>query len=209
AAQAGAPRPHAPGGACRPWAGGRVGVGLGVGRGVLVLEELEYAKRRGATPYAEVLGFGMSGDAYHMTAPEANGDGARRCMVNALRDAGLSPEQVDYINAHATSTQVGDLAEARAVEALLGERAQRIPVSSTKSMTGHLLGAAGGIEAIFTVLALGDGVAPPTINLHDVDPECRLNCVPFEPQSHPMAVALSNSFGFVGTNATVVFGARP
>ncbi len=209
AAKALSTRNDDPGGASRPWDRGRDGFVLGEGAGVLVLEELEYAKRRGATPYAEVLGFGMSGDAYHMTAPEANGDGARRCMVNALRDAGLSPEQVDYINAHATSTQVGDLAEARAVEALLGERAQRIPVSSTKSMTGHLLGAAGGIEAIFTVLALGDGVAPPTINLHDVDPECRLNCVPFEPQSHPMAVALSNSFGFGGTNATVVFGARP
>jgi len=163
------------------------------------------AVARGAHIYCELAGYGMSGDAYHMTQPAENGDGARRCMVNALRDGGINPEEVGYINAHGTSTPAGDVAETEAVKGCFGEHARQLLVSSTKSMTGHLLGAAGGIEAVFSVLALRDKVAPPTINLDDPDPACDLNFVPHEPRALDTDVALSNSFGFGGTNGTVVF----
>ncbi|MNE27328.1 3-oxoacyl-[acyl-carrier-protein] synthase 2 [compost metagenome] len=170
-----------------------------------MLEELEHAKARGATIYAELVGFGMSGDAYHMTAPPETGEGAARCMENALRDAGLNPEQVQYINAHGTSTPAGDLAEVAAVKRVFGEHAYRLAVSSTKSMTGHLLGAAGAVEAIFSILALRDQVAPPTINLDEPDEGCDLNFVAHKAQAMPIDVAVSNSFGFGGTNGTLVF----
>lgn len=196
-----------PAAASRPWDRGRDGFVLGEGAGVLVLEEYDHARRRNANIYAELLGFGMSGDAYHMTAPDESGDGARRCMVNALADARLNADQIDYINAHATSTAAGDVVENAAIKAVLGARASAIPISSTKSMTGHLLGAAGGIEAIFSILAIRDGVAPPTINLDEPDEGCDLNYVPHEAQSHAIRVALSNSFGFGGTNGALIFGA--
>ncbi len=191
--------------ASRPWDRDRDGFVLSDGAGVLVLEEYEHAKARGATIYAEYLGCGLSADAYHMTAPPEDGDGARRCMLNALRAAGVNPEDVDYINAHGTSTPVGDVAETRAIKGAFGDHAKRLAVSSTKSMTGHLLGAAGGIEAIFTVLAIRDQVAPPTINLFDPDPECDLDYVPHQAREMEIDVAISNSFGFGGTNGTVVF----
>lgn len=191
--------------ASRPWDRDRDGFVLSDGAAVIVLEELEYARRRGARIYAELIGFGMSGDAYHMTLPAASGDGARRCMVNALRDARISPQEVDYINAHGTSTPAGDRAESDAVKAAFGEHAYQLAMSSTKSMTGHLLGAAGGVEAIFSILAIRDQVAPPTINLDNPDPECDLNYVPHTPQERKIAVVLSNSFGFGGTNGTVIF----
>ncbi len=205
AARALSTRNDDPQGASRPWDRGRDGFVLSDGAGVLVLEEYEHAKRRGARIYAEYLGAGLSADAYHMTAPPEDGDGARRCMLNALRSAGIPPEAVDYINAHGTSTPVGDVAETRAVKGAFGEHAKRLAVSSTKSMTGHLLGAAGGIEAIFTVLAIRDQVAPPTINLDDPDPECDLDYVPRQAREMKIDVAISNSFGFGGTNGTVVF----
>ncbi len=191
--------------ASRPWDRDRDGFVLSDGAGVLVLEEYEHAKARGATIYAEYLGCGLSADAYHMTAPPEDGDGARRCMLNALRAAGVNPEDVDYINAHGTSTPVGDVAETRAIKGAFGDHAKRLAVSSTKSMTGHLLGAAGGVEAIFTVLAIRDQVAPPTINLFDPDPECDLDYVPHQAREMVIDVAISNSFGFGGTNGTVVF----
>ncbi len=191
--------------ASRPWDRDRDGFVLSDGAGVLVLEEYEHAKVRGATIYAEYLGCGLSADAYHMTAPPEDGDGARRCMLNALRAAGVNPEDVDYINAHGTSTPVGDVAETRAIKGAFGDHAKRLAVSSTKSMTGHLLGAAGGIEAIFTVLAIRDQVAPPTINLFNPDPECDLDYVPHQAREMEIDVAISNSFGFGGTNGTVVF----
>jgi 3-oxoacyl-[acyl-carrier-protein] synthase II len=173
---------------------------------VVVLEEYAHAKQRGAKIYAELIGSGMSGDAYHMTAPSEDGDGARRCMINALRDAGINPEQVDYINAHGTSTPAGDRVESVAVKQVFGAHAGRLAVSSTKSMTGHLLGAAGGVEAVFTVLALRDQAVPPTINLFDLDPECAgLDYVPFTARQMKIDIALSNSFGFGGTNGTLVF----
>lgn len=191
--------------ASRPWDRDRDGFVLGDGAGVVVLEELEHARRRGASIYAELIGFGMSGDAYHMTQPPENGEGAARCMQNALADARLAPEQVDYINAHGTSTPVGDIAETRAVKTVFGAAAYRTAISSTKSMTGHLLGAAGGIEAIFSILALRDQVVPPTINLDHPDPECDLDYVPHTAREMRVNVVMSNSFGFGGTNATLIF----
>jgi 3-oxoacyl-[acyl-carrier-protein] synthase II len=191
--------------ASRPWDKDRDGFVLGDGAGVVVIEDLEHAKKRGAKIYAEVTGFGMSSDAYHITLPPEDGRGARSCMVNAMRDAGLNPEDVDYINAHGTSTQAGDLAETLAVKGALGEHAYKVAVSSTKSMTGHLLGAAGGIEAIFSVLALRDQVIPPTINLDTPDEGCDLDYVPHTARDAKLEVALSNSFGFGGTNGTLAF----
>ena len=191
--------------ASRPWDRDRDGFVLSDGAGVLVLEELEHAKRRGATIYAELVGYGMSADAYHMTQPPAGGEGAARCMKHALKDAGINPDQIDYINAHGTSTPAGDLAETQALKTVLGEHAYQVAVSSTKSMTGHMLGAAGGIEAIFSVLALRDQVVPPTINLDNPDPECDLDYVPHHARKMPLDYVMSNSFGFGGTNGTVIF----
>ena len=191
--------------ASRPWDRDRDGFVLADGAGVVVLESYEHARAREARIYAELVGFGLNSDAYHMTAPPEDGRGARRCMEIALADARLSPSDVDYINAHGTSTPAGDLAETRAVKAAFGEHAGRLAVSSTKSMTGHLLGAAGGVEAIFTVLAIRDQVAPPTINLDNPGPECDLDYVPHTARSMRIEVALSNSFGFGGTNGTLVF----
>jgi 3-oxoacyl-[acyl-carrier-protein] synthase II len=197
-----------PASASRPWDKERDGFVLGEGAGALVLEEYEHAKARGARIYCEVVGYGMSADAYHMTAPSEDGDGAFRCMRNALKDAGLAPDKVDYINAHGTSTPLGDVAETRAVKRALGAHAAKAVVNSTKSMTGHLLGAAGGVEAVFTALAIRDQVSPPTINLRTPDPECDLDYVPNASRKLPIRVAMSNSFGFGGTNATLIF-ARP
>ncbi len=205
AARALSTRNDDPEGASRPWDRDRDGFVLSDGAGVMVLEEYEHAKRRGATIYAELIGFGMSGDAYHMTLPSDDGDGARRCMVNALRDARINREDVDYVNAHGTSTPAGDRAESDAVKAAFGDHAYQLAMSSTKSMTGHLLGAAGGVEAIFSVLSIRDQVAPPTINLDNPDPECDLNYVPHTSQERNIRVAVSNSFGFGGTNGTVIF----
>jgi len=191
--------------ASRPWDLDRDGFVLGDGSGVLVLEEYQHAKARGANIYAEITGYGMSGDAFHMTQPSPNGEGAARCMRNALRDAGLNPEDIDYINAHGTSTPAGDLAEVSAIKLALGDHAGRVAVSSTKSMTGHLLGAAGGIEAVFSVLAIRDQVLPPTINQFTPDPACDLDFVPGEARQAKVDVTMSNSFGFGGTNGTLVF----
>ena len=191
--------------ASRPWDEGRDGFVLSNGAGIVVVEELEHAKRRGANILAELNGFGMSGDAHHMTAPPEDGEGAARCMELALRDAGMNPESVCYINAHGTSTPLGDLAESDAVKTVFGDHAYRLMVSSTKSMTGHLLGAAGGAEAIFSLLAIRDNLAPPTINLQDPSPGCDLDYVPNSAREVPVDVALSNSFGFGGTNGTLVF----
>ena len=191
--------------ASRPWDKDRDGFVLSDGAGVVVLEELEHAKARGAKIYAELVGFGMSGDAYHITTPSEGGEGAARCMRNALRDAGINADQVDYINAHGTSTPAGDLGETFAMKAALGDHAYRVAVSSTKSMIGHLLGAAGGIEAVLTALSLKHQIAPPTINLENQDPECDLDYVPNIARDMKINVALSNSFGFGGTNGTLVF----
>ncbi len=191
--------------ASRPWDKDRDGFVLGDGAGVMVLEEYQHARARGARIYAELVGYGMSGDAHHMTQPSENGEGAARCMRNALRDAGLSPDQVDYVNAHGTSTPAGDVAEVRAIKTALGDHAYKTAVSSTKSMTGHLLGAAGGVEAIFSVLAIRDQVAPPTINQFTADPACDLDFVPNQARNMRINVAMSNSFGFGGTNGTIVF----
>jgi 3-oxoacyl-[acyl-carrier-protein] synthase II len=191
--------------ASRPWDVDRDGFVLSNGAGVVVLEELERAKARGATIYGELAGYGMSGDAYHITSPSEGGEGAARCMTNAIRDAGLDATDVDYVNAHGTSTQLGDRAECAAARSCFGDHASSLMMSSTKSMTGHLLGAAGGIEAIFTTLALYHGVVPPTINLDEVDPDCRdIDLVPHEAREKPIRVALSNSFGFGGTNGTLL-----
>lgn len=191
--------------ASRPWDKGRDGFVLSNGAGAMVLEELEHAKARGATIYAELIGFGMSGDAFHMTSPPDDGAGAARCITNALRDAKVRPDEVQYINAHGTSTPAGDLAEVSAIKKVFGEDAYKLAVSSTKSMTGHLLGAAGAIEAIFSVLAIRDQVAPPTINLDEPDEGCDLDFVPHEPRKMPIDVVISNSFGFGGTNGSLVF----
>jgi 3-oxoacyl-[acyl-carrier-protein] synthase II len=191
--------------ASRPFDQDRDGFVLSDGAGVVVLEELEHAKRRGANILAEVVGYGMSADAYHMTQPPAGGEGAARCMRSALRDAGLNPSDIDYINAHGTSTPAGDVAETQAVKTTLGEHAHHVAMSSTKSMTGHMLGAAGGIEAIFSVLALRDQVAPPTINLDQPDPQCDLDYVPHTARPMKIEHVMSNSFGFGGTNGTVIF----
>lgn len=198
-------RNDAPKKASRPWDRDRDGFVLGDGGGAMLLEELEHARSRGARIYAELIGFGMSGDAHHITAPPEDGEGARISMVNALRDARLNPSDVQYINAHATSTQLGDKAETVAVKRAFGEHAKRVAVSSTKSMTGHLLGAAGVVEAIFCVLAIRDGVAPPTINYDTPDPECDLDYVPNTARRMKIHVSLSNSFGFGGTNGSLIF----
>ncbi|TDO12619.1 MULTISPECIES: beta-ketoacyl-ACP synthase II [Halomonas] len=205
AARALSTRNDNPTAASRPWDRDRDGFVLSDGAGVVVLEEYEQAKARGATLYAELTGFGMSDDAYHMTAPPEDGHGAARSMRNAIRDAGIAPSAVDYINAHGTSTAHGDLAESRAVEQVLGEAAKSVAVSSTKSMIGHLLGAAGAVEAIFSVLAIRDQVAPPTINLDNPQQGCNLDYVPHVAREMRIDVSLSNSFGFGGTNGTLVF----
>lgn len=191
-----------PGKASRPFDTGRDGFVMGEGAGVLVLESLEHAQQRGAKIYAEVVGYGMSADAYHITEPDP--DGAARCMKMAIRDAGIQPEDVDYINAHGTSTPVGDRSETKAVKMALGDHAYKVAVSSTKSMTGHLLGAAGGVEAIICALSLNNQTIPPTINLEDQDPECDLDYVPNEPRKADLDIAMSNSFGFGGHNATII-----
>lgn len=194
-----------PAAASRPWDRDRDGFVLANGAGMMVVEELEHARSRGAHIFAELTGFGMSGDAHHMTSPPEDGAGAARCMNVALHDAGISIEQVDYINAHGTSTMLGDRAESDAVKSVFGEHAYRLAVSSTKSMTGHMLGAAGGAEAIFSVLSIRDGVLPPTINLENPSEGCDLDYVPNAAREMPVEVALSNSFGFGGTNGTLVF----
>jgi 3-oxoacyl-[acyl-carrier-protein] synthase II len=191
--------------ASRPWYSGRDGFVLGDGAGVMMVEELEHAKARGAKIYAEIVGVAMNSDAYHMTSPSPNGQGAGRCMELALMDAGINKEEVDYINAHGTSTPAGDLAETNGIKGAFGDHAYKLAVSSTKSMIGHLLGAAGGVEAIFSALAVQDQVAPPTINHDDPDPECDLDYVPNSAREMKIDVALSNSFGFGGTNGTLVF----
>lgn len=196
-----------PAAASRPWDADRDGFVLGEGAGVLVLEEYEHAKARGARIYCELAGYGLSADAHHMTAPCEDGEGAVRCMRNALRSAQLNPEDIHYINAHGTSTPLGDVAETVAVKRCFGDHARRVAVSSTKSLTGHLLGAAGGVEAVFSVLAIRDQVAPPTINLHNPSPECDLDYVPNTARPMTLRTALSNSFGFGGTNGSLIFRA--
>jgi 3-oxoacyl-[acyl-carrier-protein] synthase II len=191
--------------ASRPWDKDRDGFVLGDGAGVLVLEEYETAKARGAEIYCELVGFGMSSDAYHMTSPSQNGEGAARCMKNALKDAGINAEDIDYINAHGTSTPAGDVAETMALKLAMGNHSSKVAISSTKSMTGHLLGAAGGIEAVFSVLAIRDQILPPTINLDNPDPECDLDYVANVARNAPVEYAMSNSFGFGGTNGTLIF----
>jgi len=190
--------------ASRPWDKDRDGFVMGEGAGVLMLESLDSARARGAVILAEVIGYGMSGDAYHMTSPSPGGEGGGRCMKAAMKRAGINPEDVDYINAHGTSTPAGDLAETQGIKSVFGDHAKKLMVSSSKSMTGHLLGAAGGIEAAFSVLAVHHGVVPPTINLDNQDPECDLDYVPHEARQANIKVAISNSFGFGGTNASVI-----
>lgn len=198
-------RNDAPEQASRPWDQDRDGFVLSDGAGVIVLEEYEHAKKRGANLHAEIIGYGMSGDAFHMTAPPENGEGAARCMVNAIANAGIDPTSVDYINAHGTSTPVGDLAETMAVKSVFKDHAGTLAISSTKSMIGHLLGAAGGVEAIFSILAIRDQVAPPTINLDNPGEGCDLDYVPHAARTMSINTALSNSFGFGGTNGTIIF----
>ena len=205
AARALSTRNDDPEGASRPWDQGRDGFVLADGAGIMVLEAYDTAKARDARIYAEVIGFGMSSDAHHITLPPENADGAQRCMNLALKDAGLNPDQIDYINAHGTSTPAGDLAETRAVKASFGTHAHTLKISSTKSMTGHMLGAAGGVEGVFSVLALRDQVLPPTINLENPSDECDLDYVPKEARDGRLKFAMSNSFGFGGTNGTLVF----
>ncbi len=198
-------RNEAPAKASRPWDRDRDGFVLADGGGAVILEELEHARQRGARIYAELVGFGMSGDAHHITAPPEDGDGARMSMVNALNDARMNPSEVQYLNAHATSTELGDKAETIAMKRAFGDHARKLAISSTKSMTGHLLGAAGVAEAIFSVLAIRDNVAPPTINHENPDPDCDLDYVPNTAREMKIDVALSNSFGFGGTNGTLIF----
>lgn len=205
AARALSTRNDNPQAASRPWDRDRDGFVLGDGAGMLVLEEYEHAMARGARIHAELIGFGMSDDAFHMTAPPEGGAGAAAAMANALRDAGIEPAAVDYINAHGTSTPAGDIAESQAIETVFGDHARRVAVSSTKSMIGHLLGAAGAVEAIFSILAIRDNVAPPTINLDNPDEGCTLDYVPHKARQMQVDVALSNSFGFGGTNGSLVF----
>ena len=195
--------------ASRPWDKDRDGFVLGEGAGVMVLEEYEHAKARGAKIYAELLGFGMSADAHHMTAPLEDGDGARRCMVAAMRNAGVNPDQVDYVNAHGTSTPLGDVAETVAIKRALGDHAKKIVVNSTKSMTGHLLGGAGGLEAVFTVLAVHNQKSPPTINIFNQDPACDLDYCANQARDMKIDIAVKNSFGFGGTNGTLIFSRAP
>jgi len=205
AARALSQRNDDPATASRPWDKDRDGFVLGEGAGVMVLEEYEHAKARGAKIYCEVVGYGRSGDAYHMTAPSEDGDGARRSMNNAMKNAQINPDAIDYINAHGTSTPLGDLAETTAIKRALGEHAKRTVVNSTKSMTGHLLGGAGGVEAVFSVLALRDQVSPPTINIFNQDPECDLDYCANTARDMKIEYAMSNSFGFGGTNGTLIF----
>ena len=205
AARALSTRNDDPEAASRPWDRDRDGFVLGDGAGVVVLEEYEMARQRGANIYCELVGYGMRGDAYHMTSPLMGGEGAARCMNNAMNDAGLNAQDIDYINAHGTSTPAGDLAETMAVKLAMGDHAHKLVVSSTKSMTGHLLGAAGGIEAIFSILALRDQVVPPTINLDNQDPECDLDYVAHTAREMKLNATMSNSFGFGGTNGTCIF----
>jgi 3-oxoacyl-[acyl-carrier-protein] synthase II len=192
--------------ASRPWDKDRDGFVLGEGAGVMVLEEYEHAKARGAHIYAELLGFGMSADAHHMTAPLEDGDGARRCMISAMNNAGVNADEVSYVNAHGTSTPLGDVAETVAIKRALGDHAKNIVVNSTKSMTGHLLGGAGGLEAVFTVLAVKRQISPPTINIFNQDPACDLDYCANVAREMPINIAVKNSFGFGGTNGTLVFG---
>jgi len=205
AARALSTRNDDPARASRPWDKDRDGFVLGDGAGVMVIEEYEHAKARGAKIYAEVLGFGMSGDAYHMTTPSVGGEGASRCMNNAINDAGINPDQVEFVNAHGTSTPAGEIAETQALKLAVGDHAKSLAVTSTKSMTGHLLGAAGGIEAVVSVMSLHDQVATPTINLDNQDPDCDLDYVPNIARDMKMQYALSNSFGFGGTNGSILF----
>jgi 3-oxoacyl-[acyl-carrier-protein] synthase II len=192
--------------ASRPFDAERDGFVMGEGAGIVVLEELESARKRGATILAEVIGYGLSGDAYHITSPAPNGEGAARCMNMAIKDAGITPAQIGYINAHGTSTKYGDELETMAIKTVFGDHARKVPVSSTKSMTGHLLGAAGGVEAVISVLALVRGILPPTINLENPDPECDLDYIPNVAREAKCDVALSNSFGFGGQNIALIAG---
>jgi len=191
--------------ACRPFEKNRDGFVIAEGAGILILEELEFAQKRNAPIYAELIGYGYTGDAYHITAPSPDGDGAIRCMKMAIKDAGLKPEEIDYINAHGTSTPLNDLTETLAIKAVFGDHAKRIPISATKSMTGHLLGAAGSTEAIFTILSLRDGILPPTLNYEEPDPDCDLDYVPNVARKQDVRIGMSNAFGFGGTNATLIF----
>jgi len=191
--------------ACRPFEKNRDGFVVAEGAGIVILEELQFALKRNAKIYGELVGYGYTGDAYHITAPSPNGDGAVRCMRMAIKDAGLKFEEMDYINAHGTSTPLNDLTETIAIKTVFGDYAKKIPISATKSMTGHLLGAAGSTEAIFTILAIRDGLMPPTLNYEEPDPECDLDYVPNVARRKPLKVAMSNAFGFGGTNATLVF----
>jgi 3-oxoacyl-[acyl-carrier-protein] synthase II len=191
--------------ACRPFEKNRDGFVVAEGAGILILEDLQFALKRKAKIYGELIGYGYTGDAYHITAPSPDGDGAVRCMKMAIRDAGLKPDDVDYINAHGTSTPLNDFTETLAIKAVFGDHAKKVPISATKSMTGHLLGAAGSTEAIFTIMAIRDGIMPPTINYEEPDPQCDLDYVPNVARRKPIKVAMSNAFGFGGTNATLVF----
>jgi 3-oxoacyl-[acyl-carrier-protein] synthase II len=206
AARALSSRNDDPATASRPWDTERDGFVLGEGAGVMVLEEYEHAKARGAKIYAELLGFGMSADAHHMTAPLEDGDGARRCMISAMRNAGVNADQINYVNAHGTSTPLGDVAETVAIKRALGDAASKVVVNSTKSMTGHLLGGAGGLESVFTVLAVHQQISPPTINIFNQDPACDLDYCANTAREMPINVALKNSFGFGGTNGSLIFG---
>jgi 3-oxoacyl-[acyl-carrier-protein] synthase II len=191
--------------ACRPFEKNRDGFVVAEGAGIVILEELQFALKRNAKIYGELIGYGYTGDAYHITAPSPDGDGAVRCMRMAIKDAGLKSEEIDYINAHGTSTPLNDLTETIAIKTVFGDYAKKIPISATKSMTGHLLGAAGSTEAIFTILAIRDGILPPTINYEEPDPQCDLDYVPNMARRKPLKIAMSNAFGFGGTNATLVF----